>query len=174
MLTAHHISKSYDIHQILSDISFSVNPGDRVGLIGPNGCGKTTLLRILIGEDVPDSGQVTKTPSNLRLGYLPQGFEPAPNVTVSQLIKEATGDAAGESLETELTRLAESLAKEPDQPEFQTKYDQTLAQIEHLSQIDPGIAPTILESFELSGLSDDLPASVLRFSIAFYCKRHSP
>ena len=59
----------------MRDISFSFNPRKRVGLIGPKGCGKTTLLRILTGEDVPDSGQVTLTPSNLRPGYLPKGLE---------------------------------------------------------------------------------------------------
>jgi len=159
MLTAHHIYKSYEIHQILHDISFSVNPGERVGLIGPNGCGKTTLLRILTGEEVPDSGQVTLTPSNLRLGYLPQGFDPAPNVTVSQLIRAATGDM--KSLETELARHAESLAKEPNQPEFQTKYDQVLTKIERLSQIDPGLAPTILESLDLVNIGDEHLASAL-------------
>ena len=47
MLTAHHLHKSYNIRPILKDVSFSINHAERVGLIGPNGCGKTTLLRIL-------------------------------------------------------------------------------------------------------------------------------
>ncbi len=161
MLTAHHINKSYGIHQILSDISFSVNPGERAGLIGPNGCGKTTLLRILTGEESPDSGLVTLTPSNLRLGYLPQGFDPTPNTTVDQLIQEATGDAAAASLEAELARLAEALARDPDQPELQTRYDQTLSKIAHLSQTNPGAAPVILDSLELSEFGDDHPAAAL-------------
>ena len=59
MLTAHQISKSFGINSILDYISFSVNPGDRVGLIGPNGSGKTTLLRILAGQEAPDQGTVT-------------------------------------------------------------------------------------------------------------------
>lgn len=52
MITAHHISKSYSINQILSDVSFSVKSGERAGLIGPNGCGKTTLLKILAGYEI--------------------------------------------------------------------------------------------------------------------------
>ncbi len=44
MLTVHHVSKTYGIQPILADISFSINAGERVGLVGPNGSGKTTLL----------------------------------------------------------------------------------------------------------------------------------
>ena len=64
MLTVHQISKTYNLDTILKDATFSVNAGERVGLIGPNGCGKTTLLRILAGEEIPDSGHVSFTPSN--------------------------------------------------------------------------------------------------------------
>jgi len=51
MLSAHQITKTYGIHTVLQDITFSINPGDRLGLIGPNGCGKSTLLRILTGQE---------------------------------------------------------------------------------------------------------------------------
>jgi ATP-binding cassette subfamily F protein 3 len=75
MLTAHHLSKSYNQNLVFTEVSFTINPSDRVGLIGPNGCGKTTLLRILAGLETPDDGLVTISPPDLRLGYLSQGFE---------------------------------------------------------------------------------------------------
>jgi ATP-binding cassette subfamily F protein 3 len=133
MLTAHHLSKSYNLNTILTDISFSINTGERLGLIGPNGCGKTTLLRILAGEEDPDSGQVSTTPSNLRLGYLPQGFEPAPYLTVKQLLGEAA--ASPEILEAELTRLATSLAANPQDPELQRAYNSVLYRLESPSPV---------------------------------------
>ena len=78
MLTVHHISKSYGVQPVLKDISFSLSAGERSGLIGPNGCGKTTLLHILTGQEKPDAGSVAFTRPNLRVGYLAQGLEHAP------------------------------------------------------------------------------------------------
>ncbi len=66
MLTTHHIYKSFGIQPILEDISFSITNNQRVGLIGPNGCGKTTLMRILAGFEQPDSGTVASTRPKLK------------------------------------------------------------------------------------------------------------
>jgi ATPase subunit of ABC transporter with duplicated ATPase domains len=74
MLTAHHIKKSFGIKQIPQDVSSIINPGERVGLVSPNGCGISTLLRILSGQETPDEGYVARSPGNLRCGYLAQGY----------------------------------------------------------------------------------------------------
>ncbi|RPI81414.1 MAG: ABC transporter ATP-binding protein, partial [Chloroflexi bacterium] len=56
MLKVNNISKSYGIETVLNSISFSLSPGERLGLVGVNGSGKTTLMRILMGLEKPDSG----------------------------------------------------------------------------------------------------------------------
>jgi ATPase subunit of ABC transporter with duplicated ATPase domains len=65
------ISKAYGDEQVLKDISFKVEKGDKIALIGPNGIGKTTLLRILMGELKPDSG-VVKWGATIEPSYFPQ------------------------------------------------------------------------------------------------------
>ncbi len=160
MLTAHHISKFYGINKILDNVSFSVNSGQRVGLIGPNGCGKTTLLRILAGEEIPDSGLVSLNPSNLRVGYLPQGFDSAPNSTVKSLIREAAGNPEeAEDAEAELVRLATALATNPNQPKLQSAYDSILNRFQQPSVVTR--LSSILASLGLDDIPDDLPVSAL-------------
>ncbi|MCB9420666.1 MAG: ABC-F family ATP-binding cassette domain-containing protein [Ardenticatenaceae bacterium] len=127
MLTAHTLSKAFGLTPILKNITFSINAGARVGLIGPNGCGKTTLLRLLTGEESPDTGHVALTPSNLQIGYLAQGFEPDPALSLGQLIHQTVGDPA--RLEVELAQLGTALAAEPERADLQAAYDQTLTRL---------------------------------------------
>src|SRR5512143_3502702 len=71
LITVSSLSKSFGAEDLFSGVSFSVAKGARLALVGPNGIGKTTLLRILIGEEEPSSGRVTRA-RGLRIGYLPQ------------------------------------------------------------------------------------------------------
>jgi ATP-binding cassette subfamily F protein 3 len=127
MLTAQHLSKAFELQTLFENVSFSLNPGERTGLVGPNGCGKTTLMRILAGVEPPTSGYVSHAPQ-LRIGYLPQGFEPDPRLTLSQIIHQHAGDV--EKLELELSAAATALAKQPDHPALQTHYDDLLRRIQ--------------------------------------------
>ena len=71
-ITVSSLVKSFEIGKnILDGLSFTVNPGERVGILGPNGCGKTTLFRILTGEISYDEGQVSLTPGK-RIGLISQ------------------------------------------------------------------------------------------------------
>lgn len=148
-MTAHNLSKAFGLTPILKNITFSINAGDRVGLIGPNGCGKTTLLRLLTGEERPDSGHVAFTPSNLSVGYLAQGFEPDPALSLGQLIHQTAGDPA--RLEVELAQLGAALAAEPERADLQAAYDQTLTR---LSRSNIGQFQSILAGLGLDAIDD--------------------
>jgi len=66
------VTKSYGAQLVLDDVSLAVGPRSRIGLVGPNGVGKSTLLRILVGAEEPDSGSVSRAPQTILVGYLAQ------------------------------------------------------------------------------------------------------
>ncbi len=71
LLNAQSVTKTFGATTLFRDVSFTVNDGDRIGLIGPNGSGKSTLLKMLSGEIEPDSGEITPR-KNLRMAYVEQ------------------------------------------------------------------------------------------------------
>ncbi|MCL2927041.1 MAG: ATP-binding cassette domain-containing protein [Trichodesmium sp. MAG_R01] len=83
MLRLENISKIYPTGVILKDVNWEVKPGDRIGLVGVNGAGKSTQLKIITGEIEPTSGEVIR-PANLHIAYLTQEFEVNPNRTVRE------------------------------------------------------------------------------------------
>jgi ATPase subunit of ABC transporter with duplicated ATPase domains len=92
---------------ILVEVDHVLGPQSRVGVIGANGVGKTTLLRILAGLDVADSGSVSVSPSSATVGYLAQEHEVRIDETLRQLLARRTGVAAAE---VELESAANALA----------------------------------------------------------------
>ena len=156
MLTAHNLCKAYGLSPILENITFSINAGERVGLIGPNGSGKSTLMHLLTGQERPDSGHITLTPPNLRVGYLAQGFLPDEAQTLGNLLHQTVGDP--DELEAELGQLALALVEKPEQEEIQLAYDATL---EKLSRADYGRIQPLLATFQIDQLDDTLPVRSL-------------
>ena len=155
MFTVHQLAKSFALTTLFKNVTFSMNSGDRAALVGPNGCGKTTLLRIIAGEAEPDSGHIARD-AGLRIGYLPQGFVLDGETAVAEIIGQASGDAA--TLEAELATLAQALSAQPDNAEVQSRYD---AVLQRISTADTGRAAAILAGLGLDAVPGDLPVKRL-------------
>src|SRR5437667_9671249 len=71
MISFTNVTKQYGAQVLFVDASFQVNPGEKVGLVGPNGSGKTTIFRLITGEEVADDGGVER-PKRMTIGYFRQ------------------------------------------------------------------------------------------------------
>lgn len=91
LVTVRNLTKSYGAIHVLDDISFVINSSDRVGIVGSNGVGKSTLLKILIGEEELDSGSFAYAPSS-EVGYLPQTTPEFYGRTMQDLILASVGN----------------------------------------------------------------------------------
>lgn len=114
LLSANEICLAYSYQNLLDGVTLAVAGGEKVGLVGRNGCGKTSLLKILSGESRPDSGEISLR-RGIRIGYLPQEFELDPTLSVHENIAAGAADIVsaitryenGDGTETELTELLE-------------------------------------------------------------------
>ncbi|MDG9674537.1 ABC-F family ATP-binding cassette domain-containing protein [Micromonospora sp. DH14] len=105
--------------RVLDGVSLTAAPGHRIGLIGENGTGKTTLLRVLAGVDVPDSGTVTSPPD---VGFLHQELPLGPSTTIAAVLDDALREARADL--AELDRIGVALA---DSPRDSEQHDRLLA-----------------------------------------------
>ncbi|MFD7657972.1 ATP-binding cassette domain-containing protein, partial [Actinosynnema sp. NPDC059797] len=126
-LSLHHVHKSYRGHVVLDDVSLTVKPGEKVGVIGDNGSGKSTLLALVAGRVAPDRGEVTAVAPG-GVGYLPQTLDLPPHATVADAVDRALADLR--ELET-LMRQAEAGLAGP--------------------AADPGRYASLVEEFEARG-----------------------
>ena len=110
MIALHQVHKFYGNQDVLKGVSLQVSPGERIGLVGQNGAGKSTILGLMLGTIQPDAGEVFKA-RGLRLGYLPQDLIELRGQTVLELAMD-TGDRLAE-LEAELKEIHEELAHNP-------------------------------------------------------------
>jgi ATPase subunit of ABC transporter with duplicated ATPase domains len=88
-LVASNISRSHGSTRVLVDVSLTITPGARIGIVGPNGIGKSTLLRILAGLEDPDAGRVVRRPAALTVGYLPQEVRGGPETVRDYLVRRS-------------------------------------------------------------------------------------
>ncbi len=91
LMTLENISKSYSEKKLLENISFGINEGEKIGIIGVNGTGKSTLLKIIAGAEVCDSGTITKA-NRVRIEYLPQNPDYNEDFTILQQVFKGTSE----------------------------------------------------------------------------------
>ncbi len=103
LLQVENLTKSFGVNALFSNINFTINEGDKVGLIAKNGTGKSTLLSILCGDDVPDSGNIIYK-NDVTVGFLPQMpyFNPAMSVIDTCLVGDDAQSKAIRRYETAL------------------------------------------------------------------------
>lgn len=155
MISIHNLSKNFGIQPVLKNINFNISAGERIGLIGVNGCGKTTLMRILAGLEHPDSGDVASTRPHLRIGYLAQGMEFAPEQTLHSALSVDPVSQTDPALQVE--SLAMALSKNPYDAKLQAQYDSAL----HKLAADNMQPSAVLEALGLSHLPAETPIAHL-------------
>ena len=111
-ITLKDVSKSHGARLLLDRVPLVVGAGSRIGLVGPNGIGKTTLLRLLAGLDAPDSGAILRSPPTLTVGYLPQELDVRAGETLLAYLERRTGvTAAAEEMDALAARLPDAVAE---------------------------------------------------------------
>ena len=162
MLQVSNLSKSFGDNLIFERVSFTLNRGERVGLVGPNGCGKTTLLQIILGELQPDTGSARCSPATVRFGYLAQALEYEPGQTVGQVTKAAIAGLT--RAERRLERLSAQMAtaQGQDLQQLLLEYDQALDACERLGAYDiEARTAAILDGLDLRDLDQQTPVDNL-------------
>jgi ATP-binding cassette subfamily F protein 3 len=140
MLTVAALHRELGGRMVLTNVSFSVGPGEVLGVVGPNGAGKTTLLRALAGIDAPDRGRV-ELPPGATIGHLAQGYAGREHEPVQAVFPAAFGaDEASARLAVIAEALADT-ARDDEHSWLADEYDRLLASLsDQSSGIDAGAA----------------------------------
>ena len=150
-LLAHDLIRTLGARRVLDGVSLTAAPGDRIGLIGENGVGKSTLLRLLAGVDQPDAGTVTRPDD---LGFLHQEMPFDAVATIADVLDDALRDAR-EDLAA-LDRLTQELAQAPQDADLLAEYAERLDHAQHHDAWDADRrAEIVLDGLGLGDLPQD-------------------
>ncbi|NTV62316.1 MAG: ABC-F family ATP-binding cassette domain-containing protein [Oscillochloris sp.] len=159
MLQISSLRKDIGAATILSAINFTINDGEHVALIGPNGVGKSTLLRIIVGQERPDAGLVALAPG-ATIGYLAQAFESDLAATLGAAVVAAQADVS--QAEAALLRTSEALVAPADLAAALAAYAAALAAFEALGGYARAQrAAAVLQGLGLGDLPPELPVTSL-------------
>jgi ATP-binding cassette subfamily F protein 3 len=116
VLRLERVSKIYPTGEVLRDVTWEVKPGDRIGLVGVNGAGKSTQMRLIAGLEEPSAGQIIRQ-GEPRIAYLQQEFDVDPRRSVRQELFQAFGEAAevlNQQRQVEDAMASDRAAEDPD------------------------------------------------------------
>ncbi len=134
LIIAENVTHAFGTHEVLRNIDFRVSESDRIGLVGPNGEGKTTLLRVTAGLTTPTAGQVHRR-SRLRIGYLPQDPPASQDKTIHDAMLDVFSDLR--RMERQLNDLTARMERDAaGQADLLKQYDRMQSQFEALGGYD--------------------------------------
>ncbi len=129
MISVNNLSVNFGGFDLFRDISFLINEKDRIGLVGKNGAGKSTMLKIIYGIENPSSGKVSK-PKDISMGYLPQKMNLASGSTVKEEAEKAFVEL--NILEKRIDELSREISERTD---YESKsYGKLIEQLSHLNE----------------------------------------
>ena len=131
LVRLHDVSKGYDSKMVIREVFFRLSKGDRVGLIGKNGVGKTTVLKLILGQEEPDEGTV-EVNDDVKMGYFSQFSELNGEVSVLDVLEELFADI--QAIEEEMLEIEIALEESPQPKELQRLLDRQAELLEEMEQ----------------------------------------
>ncbi|MAF12522.1 ABC transporter [Candidatus Poribacteria bacterium] len=129
LIRLNSVSKSYDANRVLRDVSFRLQAGERVGLIGKNGSGKTTIFRMLLGQEQPDSGEVDVT-ADATVGYFSQFSTLSGGMSIREILDGLFPEV--HAVDKELREVEAAMAEAEDIDKLIARQSELLEQMERI------------------------------------------
>ncbi|UUX34403.1 ABC-F family ATP-binding cassette domain-containing protein [Fundicoccus culcitae] len=150
-LVIENLSKSYGVKQLIDDVTLSIRTGDKIGLIGPNGTGKSSFLKVIAGIDNYDTGTITR-PKDYLVAYLDQHPELDPDLSILDTVFQSKAKVI--QLVHQYEQLNRQLELQPENTQLQTSFLTLTDQMNHENAWDAEVrAKTILSQLGLNDLN---------------------